>query len=98
MDGGEDGDSFGPGHNTNNRAKSATSRAQGERRQAAARRRRALPRDTGWGAKWGETQKWQLWNAAIERRKAFKEVEFVPFSSKLEGFGGRLQRGFSTCV
>ena len=43
VDGGEDGDSFGPGPSTNIRAKLATSRPQGERRQAAAWRRRALP-------------------------------------------------------
>ena len=33
-DGGEDGDSFGPGHNTNIRAKSAICKVQGEVGQA----------------------------------------------------------------
>ena len=49
---------------------------------------------TGCGAEWGETQKWQLWNAAIERRKAFKEVEFVPFSIEAGGVWGPAATGF----
>ena len=43
-DGGEDGDSFGPGHNTNIRAKSAISGVQGEAQEAAVRHRPAVPR------------------------------------------------------
>ena len=43
-DGGEDGDSFGPGHNTNIRAKSAISGVQGGAQEAAVRHRPAVPK------------------------------------------------------
>ena len=47
-DGGEDGDSFGPGHNTNIRAKSAISGDQGGAQEAAVRHRPAVPRPEMW--------------------------------------------------
>jgi len=54
MGGGEDGCSFGPGPNINIRAKLATSMPQGQRRQAAPWRRRALPKE-------GEARESGLW-------------------------------------
>ena len=74
MDGGEDGDSFGPGHNTNNRAKSDTSRAQGERRQAAAWRRRALPRE-------GEARETRVAGDAPVRRHAAAQRDERPLAA-----------------
>ena len=52
-DRGEDGEAFGPGHQSNIRASSAIRGAQGEARQAAARHRPAVPkpenaRESGW--------------------------------------------------
>ena len=51
------------------------------------------------GAEWGETQKRQSWNAAIERRKELKEVEFVPFSIEAGGvWGPAATRFFDLCL
>ena len=53
----------------------------------------------GGGAEWGETQKRQSWNAAIERRKELKEVEFVPFSIEAGGvWGPAATRFFDLCA
>ena len=47
----------------------------------------------------GETQKRQSWNAAIERRKELKEVEFVPFSIEAGGvWGPAATRFFDLCA
>ena len=60
--------------NTNNRAKSDTSRAQGERRQAAAWRRRALPRE-------GEARETRVAGDAPVRRHAAAQRDERPLAA-----------------